>query len=68
MMIGVAATAAAVMISMPCSFGAFAKLALKRFLDAFKSLQIIVHIMLIDLFTAGHCEVFFGKILKITNL
>ena len=37
-MIGVAVTAAAVIISMPCSISAFAKLALKRFLDAFKSL------------------------------
>ena len=67
-MIGVAATAAAVIMSMPCSISAFAKLALKRFIDAFKNLQIIVHIMLIDLFTVGHCEVYFEFILKITNL
>ena len=64
----VAATTVAVMISMPCSFSFFAKLALKQFLDAFKSLQIIVHIMLIDVFTVAHCEEFFGFILQISNL
>ena len=64
----VSTTTVAVMISMPISLNFFAKLALKLFLDAFKNLQIIVHIVLIDLFTVAHCEVFFGFILKISNL
>ena len=68
MITAVQVAAAAVIVSMPCSFSLFAKLALKRFLDAFKSLQIIVHIMLIDVFTVAHCEEFFGFILKISNL
>ena len=68
MMIGVAVTTVAVVISMQCNVSAFASLALKRFIDAFKSLQIIVHIMLIDLPTVTHCGAFFKFILKISNL
>ena len=64
----VSTTTVAVMISMPISLSFFAQLALKLFLDAFKNLQIIVHIVLIDLFTVAHCEVFFGFILRISNL
>ena len=68
MMTGAAVTTVAVIISLSCSVGFFASLALKRFLDAFKTLQIIVHIMLIDLLAVAHCEAFFKFIMKITNL
>lgn len=44
------AAAAAIPFSMSCFFS----LALKPLLDAFKNLQIIVHIMLIDLVPVAH--------------
>ena len=43
-------------------------MSIRPFLSAFKNLQIIVHIMLIDLFTVAHCEIFFEYILMATNL
>lgn len=64
----VAVAAVSVLVIMPCSLSFISQLVLKRLLDAFKSLQIIVHVMLIDLFSVAHCEVFFGYVLQISNL
>ena len=50
------------------SVSCFAQIGLKRLIDSFKNLQIIVHIMLIDLFTVANCETFFSYLLMITNL
>ena len=60
----------AVAVTVVASFSvcSCAKLALKRLLESFKNLQIIVHIMLIDNFTVAHCETFFKFILMISNL
>ena len=57
-----------VLAALPCSLNIVTSLALKRLLDSFKHLQIIVHIMLIDVFTVAHCEVFIGYVLQISNL
>ena len=50
------------------SLSCIAQVGLKRLIDSFKNLQIIVHIMLIDLFSVAHCEIFFGYLLNISNL
>ena len=60
-MVGLAATTT---FSLSC----FAQIGLKRLIDSFKNLQIIVHVMLIDLFTVANCETFFSYLLMITNL
>ena len=57
-----------VLVTLPFSLNSIISLALKRLLDSFKHLQIIVHIMLIDVFTVAHCEVFIGYVLQISNL
>ena len=57
-----------VLVTLPFSLNSIISLALKRLLDSFKHLQIIVHIMLIDLFSVAHCEIFFGYLLNISNL
>ena len=50
------AVTAVTTLSLSCIF----QLSLKRLLNAFKNLQIVVHLMLIDLFSVAQCEIFFG--------
>lgn len=64
LVVGMVAAAASVTFSLNC----WLNLALKPLLDAFKNLQIIVHIMLIDLYSVAHCETFFGYLLLVTNM
>ena len=61
------AATAAVLVSLPLGLNLITQLALKRLLDAFKNLQIIVHIILIDMFAVAHSENFFKHLLQISN-
>ena len=37
-------------------------------MNSFKNLQIVVHLMLIDLFSVAQCEVFLGQVMQVSNL
>ena len=58
------AVAAVFTLSMSCCTG----IGLKPILDSFKNIQVILNIMLIDLFSVAICEVFFAKLLQIANI
>ena len=60
-------TTAVVVVTVPLSLNLISQLALKRLLDTFKTLQIVVHIMLIDMFAVAHSEIFFRYLLQISN-
>lgn len=62
----VAVVATAVVTTFSCS--CCLNIALKPLLDAFKNLQIIVHVMLIDLYSVAHTEAFFGFLLMVCNM
>ena len=64
----IAVATISVLAALPCSLKIITSLALKRLLDSFKNLQIVVHILLIDVFTVAHCEVFIVYVLQISNL
>ena len=60
-------TTAVVMATLPLSLNLIFQLSLKRLLDTFKTLQIAVHMMLIDLFAVAHSEIFFRHLMQIAN-
>ena len=64
----VMATAIAVTTVTTLSLSCILKLSVKRLLNSFKNLQIVVHIMLIDLFSVAQCEILIGEVMKMSNL
>ena len=64
MLIVFVASAAALTLSMSC----FTGIGLKPIIDSLKTLQIIVHYMLIVTFSVAQCEIFFSKLLLISNM
>ena len=61
-------TAIAVTTVTTLSLSCILKLSVKRLLNSFKNLQIVVHIMLIDLFSVAQCEILIGEVMKMSNL
>ena len=60
-------TTAVVVVTVPLSLNLITQLVMKRLLDTFKTLQIAVHMMLIDLFAVAHSEIFFRHLMQIAN-